>query len=116
MTMMRAAIFLFLAIGSATAQDAATADKNAALRDLHVRVDKVFARWDSTLSPGCALSVVRDGQIVYKRGDGMADLDHEIPINSATVFHVASISNQGKPGQYPFYRFCRSRKARNERA
>jgi CubicO group peptidase (beta-lactamase class C family) len=44
--------------------------------------------------PGCALSVIKDGQIVYKRGYGMADLDHDIPISSETVFHVASISKQ----------------------
>jgi CubicO group peptidase (beta-lactamase class C family) len=49
---------------------------------------------DSTVSPGCALSVIKDGQIIYKRGYGMADLDHDIPIRPETVFHVASISKQ----------------------
>jgi len=58
------------------------------------QVDKVFAKWDSSTSPGCALSVIKDGQIVYKRGYGMADLDHDIPITPETVFHVASISKQ----------------------
>ena len=37
---------------------------------------------------------MKEGQIVYKRGYGMADLDHDIPINAETVFHVASISKQ----------------------
>ena len=46
------------------------------------------------VSPGCALSVIKDGQIIYKRGYGIADLDHDIPINPETVFHVASISKQ----------------------
>jgi CubicO group peptidase (beta-lactamase class C family) len=90
----RAAILLILAIGSAVAQDAALADNNAVLRGLHEQVDKVFAKWDSTVSPGCALSVIKNGQIIYKRGYGMADLDHDIPINPETVFHVASISKQ----------------------
>jgi len=92
--MTRAGVLLLFAIGAAVAQDAAKVDKNLALRDLHGRVDKVFAKWDSTVSPGCALSVIKDGQIVYKRGYGMADLDHDIPISSETVFHVASISKQ----------------------
>jgi CubicO group peptidase (beta-lactamase class C family) len=26
--------------------------------------DRVFAKWDSTMTPGCALSVLKDGQIV----------------------------------------------------
>jgi CubicO group peptidase (beta-lactamase class C family) len=92
--MIRTAVILFLTISSTVAQNAAVANKNTGLRELHERVDKVFAKWDSTASPGCALSVMKDGQIIYKRGYGMADLDHDIPINSETVFHVASISKQ----------------------
>ena len=91
---MRAAILLFLAIGSTVAQDRAVADKNTVLRNLQQQVDKVFTKWDSTVSPGCALSVMKDGQIIYKRGYGMADLDHDVPINPETVFHVASVSKQ----------------------
>src|SRR5262245_20298336 len=58
------------------------------------QVDKVFAQYDKPDSPGCALAVIKDGQIVYKRGYGMADLDHDIPIKPDTVFHVASVSKQ----------------------
>jgi len=90
----RAAILLFLAISSTVAPDAAMAGENTAVRDLHEQVDKVFVKWDSTVSPGCALSVIKEGQIIYKRGYGMADLDHDIPINPETVFHVASLSKQ----------------------
>ena len=58
------------------------------------QIDKVFAAFDKPGSPGCALAVIRDGKIVYKRGYGMADLDHDLPITPASVFHVASISKQ----------------------
>ena len=58
------------------------------------QVDKIFAPFDRPDSPGCALAVIKDGQIVYKRGYGMADLDHDIPIRPDTVFHVASVSKQ----------------------
>jgi len=58
------------------------------------KVDKVFERFNRGDSPGCALAVVRDGRIVYERGYGMADLDHDIPITPSTVFHVASMSKQ----------------------
>jgi CubicO group peptidase (beta-lactamase class C family) len=58
------------------------------------QVDKVFALFDKPDSPGCALAVIKGGQIVYKRGYGMADLDHDIPIRPDTVFHVASVSKQ----------------------
>ena len=84
------AVALFLFASILTLADDAPAAKN----DVHQQVDKIFAKWDSTVSPGCALSVIKDGQIVYKRGYGMADLDHDIPITPETVFHVASISKQ----------------------
>lgn len=58
------------------------------------RVDKVFAQWDKPDSPGCALAVIKDGNIIYKRGYGMADLDHDVPITPSTPFHVASVSKQ----------------------
>jgi CubicO group peptidase (beta-lactamase class C family) len=57
-------------------------------------VDKVFEKWDKSDSPGCALGVYRDGQIIYKHGYGMANLNDDVAITPATVFHVASMSKQ----------------------
>jgi CubicO group peptidase (beta-lactamase class C family) len=58
------------------------------------RVDKVFAEWDTISSPGCALAVIKDGQIIYTRAYGMANLDYDIPIKPSTVFMLGSISKQ----------------------
>lgn len=57
-------------------------------------VDDIFDEWDSTSSPGAALAVIKDGQIVYKRGYGMANLEHNIPITPDTVFRIGSTSKQ----------------------
>ena len=57
------------------------------------QVDTIFAKWDRPDSPGCALGVYRGGQIVYKRGYGMEDLNEDV-LTPATVFHVASMSKQ----------------------
>ncbi len=62
--------------------------------DLTARVDKVFEKWNRTDSPGCAVSVMKGGRIVYKHGYGIADLDHNVTITTSTVFHVASMSKQ----------------------
>ena len=59
-----------------------------------VQVDKLFEKTDKTVSPGCALAVMREGKILYERGYGMADLDHNVPITPGTIFHVASMSKQ----------------------
>ncbi|HZX09867.1 MAG TPA: serine hydrolase domain-containing protein [Acidobacteriota bacterium] len=57
-------------------------------------VDEIFAKWDSTSSPGAALAVIKDGQIIYERGYGMANLEHNIPITPTTVFRIGSTSKQ----------------------
>jgi CubicO group peptidase (beta-lactamase class C family) len=62
--------------------------------DITKRVDDVFAKWDRKDSPGCALGVYKDGNVVYKHGYGMANLNDDVPIAPATVFHVASMSKQ----------------------
>src|SRR5215472_2315861 len=62
--------------------------------DMAKQVDKLFAKWDRADSPGCALGVYRNGQVVYKRGYGMEDLNEDVHITPGTVFHVASMSKQ----------------------
>ena len=57
-------------------------------------IDDLFAAWDEPGSPGCALAVARDGDLVYTRGYGYANLDYDIPITPRTVFDVASVTKQ----------------------
>ena len=56
-------------------------------------IDNVFADFN-TETPGCALGVVQFGQLVYGRGYGMANLEHDIPINTTSVFRIGSVSKQ----------------------
>jgi len=58
------------------------------------KVDKIFAPWDKTTSPGAALAVVRDGRIIYKRGYGMAKLEDGIVMTSDKIFDIGSVSKQ----------------------
>ena len=58
------------------------------------RVDAVFATWDRTTSPGCALGVFSGGRIIYERGYGMADLENDVAISPASMFYVGSVSKQ----------------------
>jgi CubicO group peptidase (beta-lactamase class C family) len=57
-------------------------------------IDSIFAPWDNTRSPGCAIAISRQGRIVFSRGYGMANLELGVPITPASIFHVASISKQ----------------------
>ncbi len=58
------------------------------------KVDKLFSKWDSTVSPGAALAIIKDGKIIYKRGYGMANLEHNIPLTPTSVFRIGSTSKQ----------------------
>jgi CubicO group peptidase (beta-lactamase class C family) len=57
------------------------------------RVDELFKRFHND-TPGCAVAVMQDGKIIFKRGYGLADLDHGIAITPSTVFHAASLAKQ----------------------
>ncbi len=58
------------------------------------QIDALFAHWNRKDIPGCAVGVIQDGKLVYRRGFGMADLEHDSPILPTTPFHVASMSKQ----------------------
>ncbi|MCB0845871.1 MAG: serine hydrolase [Bacteroidetes bacterium] len=57
-------------------------------------IDQVFAQWDNPNSPGCALAVVQNGKIVFSKGYGMADLEHNLAITPQNVFYIGSVSKQ----------------------
>ena len=58
------------------------------------KVDKLFAAWDKTTAPGATLAVIKDGNIVYERGYGMAKLEDGIVNTPERVFDIGSVSKQ----------------------
>ena len=73
-----------LSVAIASGQTATTEDQPGA------RVDSIFSAYASTNAPGCAVSVMKSGKIVYARGYGMADVAHAIPLTSTTPSNTAS--------------------------
>ncbi|MDN5286221.1 MAG: penicillin-binding protein [Mucilaginibacter sp.] len=57
------------------------------------QIDSLFAKYNSQ-TPGVAVAIIKDGQIIFKKGYGMANLENDIPITPQTVFHIASVSKQ----------------------
>jgi CubicO group peptidase (beta-lactamase class C family) len=45
-------------------------------------------------SPGYAVALIKDGELVLAKGYGLANLDDDIPITPETSFHLASLSKQ----------------------
>lgn len=57
-------------------------------------IDRMFAVFDRTDTPGYAIEILKDGKIAYAKGYGMANLDDSVPITPQTIFHLASLSKQ----------------------
>ncbi len=57
-------------------------------------VDSLVATYHQAAGPGIAVSIVKDGNIVYHKETGFANLEYDNPITDSTVFHVASVSKQ----------------------
>jgi CubicO group peptidase (beta-lactamase class C family) len=58
------------------------------------KVNQLFAQLDKPDTPGCALAIIKDGQIIYQRGYGTANLELSVPITTGSVFNVGSVAKQ----------------------
>ncbi len=59
-----------------------------------LEIDNIFKDFDKKNSPGYAIGIVKDTQILYSKGYGSANLDYEIPITQKSSFDIASVSKQ----------------------
>ena len=57
-------------------------------------VDALFEKYNHSDTPGVAVSVLKDNEVIYQKGFGAANLEYGIPIATNTKFHVASLSKQ----------------------
>jgi len=57
-------------------------------------IDKAFSFWQKPDSPGAAIVIIKNGKIFLKKGYGYANIEHDIPITTKTVFNIASLSKQ----------------------
>lgn len=67
----------------------ARADSNALSNEITEIIENTMKCRNN---PALAISVVKDGSVVYSRGFGSRDLDHQVNVTSSTVFGVASLS------------------------
>jgi CubicO group peptidase (beta-lactamase class C family) len=61
---------------------------------LDAQLDRIFARYAAPGSPGCAVGVGSNGQLLAQRAFGLADLEHAVPNSPATIFEAGSVSKQ----------------------
>ena len=71
-----------------------SADVNKISKEKSAAIDKIFIEWDKENAPGCGLGVMQDGQLIYARGYGMANLEYDLPNTSQSVYRIGSTSKQ----------------------
>lgn len=57
-------------------------------------IDNIFSKWNAGNIPGAALGVMKEGELIYAKGYGMANLEYDIPNSSNSVFRIGSTSKQ----------------------
>ena len=56
------------------------------------QIDRLLAKCDCRTSPGCMVGVIQGGELVFRKGYGMADIDGAKAIDEETLFDLATLS------------------------
>lgn len=57
------------------------------------RVDELFSKWNNA-TPGVSVAIERNGTMIYQKAFGLADLEHNVPATTSTLFEAGSVSKQ----------------------
>jgi len=77
---------LFLLAGKSLGQDIERINKQW--------VGNLFNKWSAKDSPGMAVGIIYNNELIFKSGYGAANLEDYKPISSKTIFNIASCSKQ----------------------
>lgn len=96
MTMHRSLLAALLLAGSVVTSAAAQTAAPSAGASVDWTAVEEFVRAEMVRQqvPGLSMAVVRNGQVVRAQGFGMANLEHNVPATSATVYQSGSVGKQ----------------------
>jgi CubicO group peptidase (beta-lactamase class C family) len=57
-------------------------------------IDSVFSRFDTDTLPGCVVGVMRDGQLIFGKGYGLANMSTGMRLTPSTTIGIASLTKQ----------------------
>ncbi len=83
-------VFLVLGVLFCSFSDAQTPDFRIQLE----QIDKFLSAKYNADTPGCVIGIVKDGNLIYSKGFGMANLDYQIPMTPKSIINIMSVSKQ----------------------
>ena len=57
-------------------------------------ISKIFSKLQIDTMPGASVLVAQNGDIIYQKGFGYADIEKKIPVTPDTKFKIGSVSKQ----------------------
>jgi CubicO group peptidase (beta-lactamase class C family) len=57
-------------------------------------IDSIFTEWNKANVPGCALGIIKDGELIYSKGYGLANMEYNIPNSDSSAYWICSTSKQ----------------------
>jgi CubicO group peptidase (beta-lactamase class C family) len=63
-------------------------------QDTIIQIEKVVSQYYQLQSPGVQLSISRNGEIIFSKAWGMADLEHGVPLTTNSILEAGSVSKQ----------------------
>ncbi len=58
------------------------------------KMDKIFEQYNKPGMPGAAVMVIKDGNVLFSHGYGLANVEEKIPVTDSTDFRLASVTKQ----------------------
>ncbi|MEO1435374.1 MAG: serine hydrolase domain-containing protein [Bacteroidota bacterium] len=84
-------LIVLLACGATIPQNHLTEVTNTG--KLEEKIDKLFKKLDPK-GPGYMVAVFKEGDYLFNKGYGMANVEYQMPINRTSMFNIASLSKQ----------------------
>ena len=66
----------------------------AAEDDVAIRIDEYLTKLYPADQPGAAVIVTRDGEVLFRKGYGLASVELGVPIDAGMVFEIGSMTKQ----------------------
>ena len=63
-------------------------------KSLIKKLDQLISEKFSSVSPGCAVLVAKDDQVIYEKGFGVANIELNVPMRPEMVFRIGSMTKQ----------------------
>ncbi|WP_312994617.1 serine hydrolase domain-containing protein [Chryseobacterium flavum] len=58
------------------------------------KADSIISSYSDEKAPGMAVGIIREGEVIYRKTYGLANLEHRIAVTDSTAFDIASVSKQ----------------------